>query len=47
MGGGEDGTIEEHEEKYDKVLFGKVWGGSVGFPEGIGFPGGGSRSRLL
>ena len=25
---GEDGTIEEHEEKYDKVLFGKVcvWG---------------------
>ena len=26
---GEDGTIEEHEEKYDKVLFGKVRGGRV------------------
>ena len=26
---GEDGTIEEHEEKYDKVLFGKVCVGRV------------------
>ena len=32
---GEDGTIEEHEEKYGKVLFGKVcvgrlWAGGAG-----------------